>query len=65
MKPPYERLEAESKQAFKGPFVYRIRAYKKPQRCWKEARKNYSLIERWPSHHNWVERARAFDEEMD
>ncbi|MDF2787670.1 MAG: hypothetical protein K0S80_768 [Neobacillus sp.] len=66
MKPSYERLEGESKQAFEGFVVYRnLGLTRNLKDVGKKLGKNHSLIKRWSSHHNWVERARAFDEEMD
>ncbi|CAH0347701.1 phage terminase small subunit-related protein [Bacillaceae bacterium CLA-AA-H227] len=66
MKPLYERQEGESKQAFEGFTIYRnLGLTRKLKDVGKKLGKNHSLIKRWSSQHNWVERAEAFDEEMD
>jgi hypothetical protein len=66
MKAPYERQDGESKQAFEGFVVYRSLGLTRNLRdVGRKIGKNHSLIKRWSSQHNWVERAQAFDNEMD
>ncbi|MED4588104.1 phage terminase small subunit-related protein [Priestia flexa] len=66
MKPLYERQEGESKQAFEGFTIYRnLGLTRKLKDVGKKLGKNHSLVKHWSSQHNWVERAEAFDEEMD
>jgi len=66
MKPLYERQEGESKQAFEGFTVYRnLGLTRNLKDVGEKLGKSHSLIKRWSSQHNWVERAQAFDEEMD
>src|SRR4051794_39217935 len=66
MKVPYERQDGESKQAFEGFVVYRnLGLTRNLKDVGRKIGKNHSLIKRWSSQHNWVERAQAFDNEMD
>lgn len=66
MSAPYERLDGESKQAFEAFTIYRDMGLarsitKVAQKC----TKNESLLKRWSSKYDWVERCKAYDQEMD
>lgn len=62
----WERQDNEGGKAFEAFCIYRDigteRTYKKVS---KELGKSDTLIERWGRTHNWIERARAWDNEQD
>lgn len=68
MKASYERQESESKQAqaYGGFTVYRNMGITRGlKNVAEKLGKHCSLIEQWSKNNGWVERAQAFDEELD
>lgn len=62
----YERLPAESPQAFEAYKVYRDMGPGRSRKLTGERLgKDVSLMSRWQGHHGWVERARERDEFID
>jgi hypothetical protein len=66
MKASYERQGGKSKQAYEGFTVYRIMGITRSLKDVAEKLgRHRSLIERWSKNNGWVERAQAFDEELE
>lgn len=65
-KAPYERQEGETKKAFEAFTIYRdLGITRSIREVAQKLNKSVALIGRWSSKFNWVERAQAFDDEMD
>lgn len=66
MKAPYERLESESKQVFEAFVIFRnLGTSRQLKDVSQQLGKNLSLIKRWSTKYNWMERARSYDDHMD
>lgn len=65
-KAPYERQEGESIKAFEGFKLYRDMGIDRSlAKVGEKLGKSDTLISRWSSKNNWVERVQAYDDEMD
>jgi hypothetical protein len=65
-KPPYERIEGETKKAFEAFTMYRDLGITRSLReVAQKLNKSLALIGRWSSKYNWVERSQTYDDEMD
>ncbi|USK72669.1 hypothetical protein [Peribacillus asahii] len=65
-KQPYERQEGESTKAFEAFSIYRDMGIERSlAKVGQQLEKSTTLLSRWSSKWNWVERVRAFDDEMD
>lgn len=63
---PYERQEGESAKAFEAFAKYRDMGNERSVRkVAQELNKSLTIIARWSSQWDWVERAKAYDAEMD
>jgi hypothetical protein len=63
---PYERLESESAKAFEAFSKYRDMGIERSLRkVAQELSKSETIIKRWSGQHDWVERVKSFDAEMD
>ena len=59
---PWERRDGESTQAFEAFSIYRSQGVKRSHaKVAKESGKNITLMSRWSSRHDWVDRVRAYD----
>lgn len=62
----WERKKGETQQSFEAFTIYRDMGPKRSlEKVSQKLGKSRSLMERWSRRHNWVERCRAYDEEMD
>lgn len=62
----FERLPGESKKAYEAFTLYRDMGYTRSiQKVAQKLTKSDALLRRWSSQYQWVERANAFDDEMD
>lgn len=63
---PWERQKGESSQAFEAFSSYRdLGAERSTSKVQQKLGKNLRLIQRWSSQWNWVERTRAYDNDLD
>lgn len=63
---PWERQKDESSKAFEGFTVYRdMGAERSLAKAGRSLGKSKTLLEKWSSQWNWVERARAYDNEIE
>lgn len=66
MTAPYERQDGESKQSFEAFALYRDMGLARSlAKVGEELGKSTTLMERWSSKYEWVERCKAYDQEMD
>lgn len=66
MSNPWERQQYESQQSFEAFQIYRdLGEERSITKVAQKCNKNRSLIARWSTQHNWVERAAAYDQYMD
>ena len=62
---PWERQKGESAQAFEAFFLYlEMGADRSIRAVSQELGKSKTLIDRWSRTHNWVERCRAWDNQI-
>lgn len=63
---PFERQEGETKKAFEAFVEYRNMGLDRSiAKVGEKLGKSVSLLERWSSKYDWVERAQSYDAEMD
>lgn len=63
---PYERQEGETDKAFEAFVIYRdLGTDRSLVKVREKLGKSATLIERWSSRNNWVERVQSYDVEMD
>ena len=63
---PWEQQPGESAKAFEAFAIYRDMGVERSVRkVAQQLNKSLTLIGRWSSNHNWPERARAYDRDLD
>lgn len=63
---PYERQKGETKKAYEAFTIYRdLGIDRSIRKVAQKLGKSQQLMSRWSSQYNWVERAQAYDDEMD